>query len=1038
MSGDLSNNPFAALFGSVKEAEQFSKSYKDELQPLSEIKSVERDKSSCCGRDDCSRRSGTETSLLESLLMLTTNPNGPHPAPRVLMDDSEGILDLQSFPQVLFERLLLESPSNNVVGAGSQSEVEDAGQSHAVVYLFNCYARCCAQDTPQCSVIKAVQSAVVTNLGTAVEQPEVYFGQNIEQQLKDILLRDLPTDYYTQDLLNKLTQHLQEQESPRSPTFDQVLVEVTSRLSEASLMTLDYQLINILDYYSLNPFLATCLTKRPDETNQDRSGRGYQNTPLGSLLSVSCLPKHLGQNYHFFQNPTKQQASDIKATENSIWMAQNTLNNRLHKFFRNLLKVSSEGRSGLLSWVEGCLEANSGRAGLWQVHGQVQGTMYVCDGFMVNLGAVMLQLAQPFTQEPKSPKILKIDHRYCKSPSSSTGTNGGVEGAYTGDLGKQTCLVPPPEGEEDSMLQETPDQYSFISSCFFLTHRALHLGVQVVCQKLYKMEQEVGRLRHQYQEIVASGTATQLVRQQMENTMESRTTQLFSLKAAIFEPNTSDNLLQFMATSAEWMVQCALRFHPDAEPASEAPQKLLEVKVPLPPDEVSHPALQCIPEFLVENLTETIKATRRYNAQIFDFGTGSQALPHLMSFIVVFMGSPGRMNNPHLRAHLAEILEILLPNNESSIGMMAGVREQLFTSHSASPHIVTAIIHVFVTIEVSAQAVAFEEKFNYRKPMYEIMKYLWGVPVHQERYKELASEALANMESAKPPLFLKFVNVLINDAIFLLGEGLDYMMQIKKLLKERDDGEWDTLTPEQKREKESSVHHTTLLARFHNMMGTSTIRTLIRLTKEMPQMFTHPTLVDRMAAMLNYFLAHLVGPKRRDLKVNDMDKYEFRPSEMVKDICTIYTHLGSDDAFCLAISQDGRSYSAKLFQQAHDVLCRVGGGGLAGDILELQGKVEAASQANQEVEDLATEAPEEFLDPIMSHLMTDPVTLPSSQIVCDRSTIARHLLSDQTDPFNRAPLTMEEVLSNTELKDKINQWLIQKKAERQKMESEMT
>ena len=45
----------------------------------------------------------------------------------------------------------------------------------------------------------------------------------------------------------------------------------------------------------------------------------------------------------------------------------------------------------------------------------------------------------------------------------------------------------------------------------------------------------------------------------------------------------------------------------------------------------------------------------------------------------------------------------------------------------------------------------------------------------------------------------------------------------------------------------------------------------------------------------------------------------------------------------------------------------------------------------------------------MSHLMSDPVRLPNSLQIVDRSTIARHLLSDQTDPFTRAPLTMDQV-----------------------------
>lgn len=41
-------------------------------------------------------------------------------------------------------------------------------------------------------------------------------------------------------------------------------------------------------------------------------------------------------------------------------------------------------------------------------------------------------------------------------------------------------------------------------------------------------------------------------------------------------------------------------------------------------------------------------------------------------------------------------------------------------------------------------------------------------------------------------------------------------------------------------------------------------------------------------------------------------------------------------------------------------------------------------------EELLSEAPEEFLDPIMSTLMTDPVILPSSRVNIDRSTIARY------------------------------------------------
>ena len=38
------------------------------------------------------------------------------------------------------------------------------------------------------------------------------------------------------------------------------------------------------------------------------------------------------------------------------------------------------------------------------------------------------------------------------------------------------------------------------------------------------------------------------------------------------------------------------------------------------------------------------------------------------------------------------------------------------------------------------------------------------------------------------------------------------------------------------------------------------------------------------------------------------------------------------------------------------------------------------------------DAPDEYLDPITSTLMIDPVMLPSSKQIIDRATIARHLL----------------------------------------------
>lgn len=83
--------------------------------------------------------------------------------------------------------------------------------------------------------------------------------------------------------------------------------------------------------------------------------------------------------------------------------------------------------------------------------------------------------------------------------------------------------------------------------------------------------------------------------------------------------------------------------------------------------------------------------------------------------------------------------------------------------------------------------------------------------------------------------------------------------------------------------------------------------------------------------------------------------------------------------------------------------------------------------------------------------MEDPVILPGSRVSIDRATIRSHLLSDPHDPFNRAPLKMEDVIPgrsyhklfdermctncciDTELKAKIESFKSERLAERRRV-----
>lgn len=123
------------------------------------------------------------------------------------------------------------------------------------------------------------------------------------------------------------------------------------------------------------------------------------------------------------------------------------------------------------------------------------------------------------------------------------------------------------------------------------------------------------------------------------------------------------------------------------------------------------------------------------------------------------------------------------------------------------------------------------------------------------------------MEAVSPPLFLRFVNLLLNDAVFLLDEALSNMARIRTMDQARENGEWNGLPANERAQNLAFLQQTGAIARFDNILARDTIKTLEMLTAEIKIVFTHPTMVDRVAAMLNYFLYHLVGPKKKNFKV---------------------------------------------------------------------------------------------------------------------------------------------------------------------------
>ncbi|XP_075579277.1 ubiquitin conjugation factor E4 A isoform X3 [Pelecanus crispus] len=1014
-NNSISSNPFAALFGSIADAKHFAAVQKQQQlrQLRGEETSVSQDDSDNSvseSLDDCDYSVAEISRSFRSQRELCEQLNINHMIQRIFLitlDNSDpSTKSGNGIPArcVYLEEMATDLDDQDWLDMDNVEQITKVPEN-----LLPFAVRC--------------RNLTVSNTRTVLLTPEIYVNQNVYEQLVDLMLEALRGAHFEDvtEFLEEVIEALTMDEEVR--TFGEVVVPVfdilLGRIKDLELcQILLYTYLDVLLYFTKQKDIAKVFAgyiQPKDPSN----GQMYQKTLLGAILNISCLLKTPGvvENHGYFLNPSRSSPQEIKVQESNIHQFMAQFHEKIYQMLKNLLQLSPETKHRILSWLGNCLHANAGRTKIWANQmPEIFFQMYASDAFFLNLGAALLKLCQPFCK-PKSPRLLTFNPTYCALKELNEEERRS-KNVHMKGLEKETCLIPALSEQEP----EFANSYNLVTENLVLTQYTLHLGFHRLHDQMVKINQSLHRLQVAWREAQQSSSpAADSLREQFERLM----TIYLSTKTAMTEPQMLQNCLNLQVSMAVLLVQLAM---------GNRGTELLELTFPLP--EVENSTLAYVPEFFADNLGDFFIFLRRFADDILE--TSADSLEHILHFVTVFMGDVERMKNPHLRAKLAEVLEAVMPHlDQAQNPLVSSVfhRKRVFCSYQNAAHLAEALIKVFVDIEFTGDPHQFEQKFNYRRPMYPILRYMWGTDSYRQSIKALADYASENLEAMNPPLFLRFLNLLMNDAIFLLDEAIQYLSKIKVQQIEKDRGEWDSLSQEARREKESSLQMFGQLARFHNIMSNETIGTLAFLTSEIKSLFVHPFLAERIISMLNYFLQHLVGPKMGALKVKDFSEFDFKPQQLVSDICTIYLNLGDEENFCATVPKDGRSYSPMLFAQTVRVLKKINKpGNMIVSFSNLAERIKSLADRQQQEEETYADACDEFLDPIMSTLMSDPVILPSSRVTVDRSTIARHLLSDQTDPFNRSPLTMDQIRPNTELKEKIQQWLAERKKQKEELE----
>ncbi|KAH9936359.1 ubiquitin elongating factor core-domain-containing protein [Fomitopsis serialis] len=712
---------------------------------------------------------------------------------------------------------------------------------------------------------------------------------------------------------------------------------------------------------------------------------------LGPLLRLGVFDKEWPTiaNTYYSKSKDRSQA-DIASSTASLRGTLKSLQSSLFNIFNALVRASPDSREAVLQYFARVVALNVRRAGM-----QVDPDTVASDCFMVNLQAIMLRFCDPF-MDANYTKIDRIDTAYYAHSSRI-------------DLKEETRINAASEESEQwrQKNEATATPPTFISDIFYLTLAVNHYGYQKTISTFEDLARQYDEMNRHLEMLEGDGSwRGSPLQARVEHSLNAVKTEMDKVMASqlAYTVQLSDPELVFRSISFTNFVSTWLIRHVDPRHTHPNPP----VELPLP-REVPE-SFRVLPEYIIEDIVDYHLFVVRQSPDSLELSGKNE----LLIWALTFLTSTWYIKNPFLKSKLVEALFYATLNwgNQRSVLAMT-----MNTHPMALKYLVPALTNFYIEVEQTGASSQFYDKFNSRRNIAYLFKAIWNNPTHREALKK---ETRTNMEK-----FVRFVNLMINDVTYLMDESLSDLAKIHEIQTEMEDTETFNAQPAQhRRERESALRTLERHTSGYVQLGRSTVEMLKAFTGEVKEPFMVPEIVDRLAAMLDYNLDALAGPRCQNLVVKNPEKYKFNPKQLLSDIIDVYLNLSDQGEFVRAVAADGRSYRKELFERTAGIAKRRV---LKSDteiekLLMFVVKVEEKKATLEAEEDLG-EVPEEFLDPLMYTVMRDPVTLPSSRVVVDRSTIKSHLLSDAKDPFNRVPLVLEDVISNLELKQRIDAFL---------------
>ncbi|XP_030555507.1 ubiquitin conjugation factor E4 B [Drosophila novamexicana] len=705
---------------------------------------------------------------------------------------------------------------------------------------------------------------------------------------------------------------------------------------------------------------------------------------LGPFLSVSLFAE---ENVKFAEFTTKNKLEDA-ATSRLRWELH-SMRTHMHTVFHSLC-VNASSRPQTLEYIAQILRHNDRR-----VQFASDEKLLARDGFVINLMSVLQQLSVKI-------KLDRIDANFHYYSNSLVNIEQDTKIRYS-------------EEEYKSFLARdfsAPAQnVNFQTQCWFLTLQAHHLGYLPAIQRyrqkvraikeLQKLIDELDRTKPHWVNSRYANRNNQF-KERWEKQLRKLNRSKTCSEITLLDPALLQRCTEFYSTVCEFML------YQFEGRAIEGPFiSKLQVQQLKPTD-----AFSALPEWYIDDIAEFILfAMQHANVDI------RQGIDHsIITWLLTCVCASHLIKNPYVTAKLVEVMFVF------SLKPANSVNTAMWNHELAQNALVSALMRFYVDVETTGQSTEFYDKFTIRYHISHLFKSMWENPIHRQA---------VICESRQGNQFVKFVNMLMNDTTFLLDECLENLKRIHLTQQLMSDAQnWSGMSAEQQQSRLTQLATDERQCRSYLTLARETVDLFHYLTSDIKEPFMRAELVDRLSSMLNFNLKQLAGPKCNDLKVKNPAKYGWEPRSLLAQIFDIYLHLDCD-RFAQALAADERSFDVHICNEAASRIKRLAlrSGVEVERFKALTQRAHEIYVSNQQTEDECADAPDEFKDPLMDTLMSDPVVLPSGTVM-DRAIITRHLLNSCTDPFNRQHLTEDMLVPNIELKQRIDAWRKEQRGKR--------